>query len=396
MAALFASLLPAIAACGGGGGSDSAATPPSDPPPSPLSVVVNRAFPALTFAQPLAMVQPPGDSGRWFLAEQGGRVLVFPNQPAAAAATVAVDLTDRVVSGGEAGLLGIAFHPRFADNGEVFLSYTAAGNPLVSRISRFLSPDRTTIDPASEQILLTLDQPFANHNGGHILFGPDGFLYAGFGDGGSAGDPLGNAQNTGNLFGAILRLNVDAAAPGLPYAIPPDNPFAAGGGRAEIFAWGLRNPWRFNFDRATGTLWAGDVGQNAWEEVDVIVRGGNFGWDVREGAHCFEPAAGCPTAGLIDPVAEYPHAAGSADCSVTGGYVYRGAASPALQGTYLFGDFCSGIIRGLPLGADGLPTAAPSVLAASGLNISSFAERNDGELFVLDLVGGGIYQLASQ
>jgi glucose/arabinose dehydrogenase len=311
-------------------------------------------------------------------------------------AAVALDIRDRVdAAPSEAGLLGIAFHPRFAENGEVFLSYTATGAPLISRISRFVSRDGgRTVDPASEVVILTQPQPFANHNGGQIVFGPDGFLYIGLGDGGSGGDPQGNGQNPNTLLGKILRINVDSRTPEQGYGIPPDNPFAGGGGRGEIFATGLRNPWRFSFDRTGGKLWAADVGQNAWEEVDIIVRGGNYGWNAREGAHCFEPAQGCRTEGLIDPVAEYPNAAG--DCSVTGGYVYRGAAVPALAGNYLYGDFCSGKIWGLPLGANGNPSGAPRLLLDSTAQISSFAEGNDGEIYLLNFGEGTVHRVVAR
>jgi len=230
-----------------------------------------------------------------------------------------------------------------------------------------------------------VDQPFLNHNGGQIAFGPDGLLYVGLGDGGSGGDPLGHAQDTSTLLGSILRIDVDR---GTPYAVPPDNPFAAGGGRPEIFAWGLRNPWRWSFDRETGELWCGDVGQNRWEEVDRIRRGGNYGWNVREGAHCFASAE-CDSAGLIEPVAEYSHDEG---CSITGGYVYRGATLPQISGAYVYGDFCSGRIWGLFSAGGG--ALAPRLLAESGLQISSFAEDHDGELYVVDY-GGGIHRLAS-
>ena len=393
--AALAALLPG--GCDGG----SSGSPTTPGVQTEVAVALTPAFPALAFNQPTVMVQSPRDNSRWFLAEKGGRIRTFANDPQAANTTLFVDISARVDSGpSEAGLLGIAFHPGFAENSEVFLSYTAPGTGpdavLITRLSRFLSRDNgATLDPASEEILLTLEQPFANHNGGNIAFGPDGFLYLGLGDGGSAGDPQGNAQNVNTLLGAILRLDVTGAPPGTPYAIPADNPFAAGGGRTEIFAYGLRNPWRFTFDRATGDLWLGDVGQNAWEEIDLIVKGGNFGWNIREGAHCFQPPAGCPTAGLIDPVAEYT-IAGTADCAVTGGYVYRGNAIPGLQGYYLFADFCTGILRALAPVAGGRPAGPPLILLRTGLNVPSFAEALDGEIFLLDLTGGSVQRLVAE
>ena len=380
-------LAAALGGCGGGGGSDPAPAP--GPAPVPDAVLVERVFPQLAFSSPVALVPEPAASGsRWFLLERAGVVRVFPDDPAATAAAVFVDIADRVDARGEGGLLGLAFHPGFGDNGEVFLSYTAPGLgagsdvELVSRVSRFRSADGgATLDPSTEEIVLSVDQPFTNHNGGQIAFGPDGYLYLGLGDGGSGGDPLGNGQDTGTLLGAFLRLDVEG---GSPYAIPPDNPFAAGGGRPEIFAWGFRNPWRWSFDAATGDLWCGDVGQSAWEEVDVVRRGENYGWNVREGAHCFL-TPDCDATGLTDPLAEYPHVDGR--CSVTGGYVYRGSAIPGLAGTYLYGDFCTGTVWGLP------PGGTPRILAESALPLSSFGQGADGEVYLLDLGGGGIYRL---
>lgn len=347
---------------------------------------IERAFPRLRFDSPVGLLQAP--DGSWLVLEKGGKIKRFPNEPDPGAAGLVVDLSDRVESApSEAGLLGLAFHADFSRNGEVFLSYTRRGSPLVSVISRFTSTDGgRSIDPASERQLLTLEQPYANHNGGHLLFGPDRYLYIGFGDGGSAGDPHGHGQNRDTLLGTILRIDPSR---GSPYAIPPDNPFARGGGRPEIFAYGLRNPWRFSFDRATGSLWAGDVGQYRWEEVDLIVRGGNYGWNVREGAHCYL-RRGCDREGLIDPVAEYGHAEG---CSITGGHVYRGSAIAALRGFYLYGDFCSGRVWALPVAARG--GRRPELLARSSLAIASFAEDSAGEIYIVDF-GGTIHRIVAQ
>ena len=341
-----------------------------------------RAYAELSFSRPLAMLQAPGDSSRWYVVEQAGRVLTFVDAPDVSHAEIAIDLGDRVDDApNEAGLLGLAFHSRFETNRQVFLSYTRRGAGLTSVIARFTaSADGLRIDPASERVVLTLPQPYGNHNGGGIAFGPDGYLYIGFGDGGSGGDPHGHGQNTGTLLASMLRIDVDVD---LPYAIPPDNPFATGGGRGEIFAWGLRNPWRWSFDRETGDLWAGDVGQSQWEEINLISAGGNYGWSRREGAHRFRGAGGA--ADLIDPVAEYSHRQG---CSVTGGYVYRGAAVPRLQGVYLYGDYCSGVIWGMR-GAGG----EPQILARTELRIGSFAQGLDGEVYALDHQRGGIFRL---
>ncbi len=377
-------LLLALACGGGGGGGD-----PAPAPAPPDALALEEAFPGITFQRPVGALQDPLDPTRWYVVEQGGRVVTFktPSGPL----SVTVDLSGQLVSGGEAGLLGMAFHPQFASNGKVYLSYTGPSAlpevALLSHLSVFTSPDGgLTLDPASEEVLLTVEQPFGNHNGGHIAFGPDGYLYLGLGDGGSGGDPRGNAQDTDTLLGAMLRLDVDG---GVPYAVPADNPFALGGGRPEIYAWGLRNPWRWSFDRATGELWCGDVGQGEWEEVDRIALGLNYGWNIREGAHCFLTPQ-CDPTGLADPVVEYSHAEG---CSVTGGFVYRGSAIPGLPGTYLYGDFCSGRVWGLlPDGAGGFENR---LLLESGLSIASFAEGSDGEVYVLDIGSGRIFRLIS-
>lgn len=364
------------------------------------SVIITRAFERLTFVQPLAMMQPPGDASRWYIVERGGRVRVFANDPAVATASTFVDLSAQVNTSGEGGLLGMAFHPDFGANGRVFLSYTRNGTPLQSVVARYVSPDGgTTLDPGSAEILLTVDQPYSNHNGGQIGFGPDGYLYIGLGDGGSGGDPQDNAQNTRNLLGAMLRINVDDAA---PYTIPAGNPFAGnppcltgstGTACPEIFAWGLRNPWRWSFDRATGELWLGDVGENAWEEIDRVELGGNYGWRCREGAHPYDSSGICP-AGLIDPVAEYAHRdpqGASIGNSVTGGYVYRGNAVPALAGRYVFGDFGSGRIwQLLPDDEGGL---ALDELLDTSFSIASFGQGADGEIYVLDIASGQLHRL---
>ncbi len=352
------------------------------------AVKLQRAFPGLSFQQPVAMVQAPGDNTHGFVVEQAGRVMAFANTPDAVSSYTFIDIHERVRSGGEKGLLGIAFHPRYAGNGWVFLSYTGSDKEgeLYSYISRFtLTADGNRLDPASEKVILSLAQPYGNHNGGNIAFGPDGYLYVGFGDGGAGGDPHGNGQNTDTLLGAILRIDVDG---GEPYAIPPDNPFAQGGGRGEIYAWGLRNPWRWSFDARTGELWVGDVGQSKWEEIDRVEKGRNYGWNIREGAHCYNTEY-CETSDLIEPVAEYSHEQGQA---VTGGFVYRGNAVAALQGVYVYGDFASGKVWGLIRQGDRYRSA---LLTASGLNIASFAIDNAGEVYAVDYAGGGIYRLVA-
>jgi glucose/arabinose dehydrogenase len=357
------------------------------PPSLADQIGLEPLFPELEFDKPLAFVPAP-EGEAWYVVEQRGVVMRIA--PGNGAATVLVDIRDRVDAGpSEAGLLGMAFHPRFAENGTAYLSYTREGSPLVSYLSAFTSRDGgRTLDPDSERIVLTLDQPYGNHNGGNVAFGPDGYLYIGFGDGGSGGDPHGNGQNTETLLGALLRIDVDAAA---PYGIPPDNPFAERGGRPEIFAYGLRNPWRFSFDRETGALWLADVGQSGWEEIDLIERGGNYGWNIREGAHCYRSSE-CRTEGLIEPVAEYSHDEG---CSVTGGYVYRGQTIAALTGAYLYADYCSGRLWGLFRDASS-GGYAPRLLLETDLRISSFGEGPDGELYLVGHGDGGIYRIVGK
>jgi glucose/arabinose dehydrogenase len=334
--------------------------------------------------RPVYVTHAGDDSGRLFVVEKAGRiVLLHDGRPAA---EPFLDISDRVgSSGSEQGLLSVAFHPQFAQNGRLFVDYTDRNGDTV--ISRFQAKGDSA-DPNSETVLLTIDQPYANHNGGLVLFGPDGYLYIGMGDGGSAGDPQGNGQNRKSLLGKLLRLDVDN---GDPYAIPPDNPWPRGDdARPEVWAYGLRNPWRFSFDRATGNLYIADVGQGQYEEIDVQPvgsRGGeNYGWNKMEGEHCFQ-ASSCDSAGLVAPIAEYDHSLG---CSITGGYVYRGTAFPRLQGLYFYGDYCSGRVWALdPAAPD---RGEQRELLQSKLNISSFGEDQAGELYLTDL-GGGLYQV---
>lgn len=373
-------------------------------PSSSDTAIVQRVFSALSFSSPILALQAPGDASRWFVVQQGGSVRTFSSAPGTATSTSFIDISGRITAGGETGLLGMAFHPNFPTDRRVFLSYTATSGNLVSRISSFLSRDGgLTLDTTSEQILLTLNQPESNHNGGNIAFGPDGFLYVGFGDGGSGGDPhtqngpIGNGQALRTMLGKILRIDIGAES-ATTYTIPSTNPFATNPkcgpatnaqSCSEIYAYGVRNPWRWSFDKQSGELWLGDVGQGNWEEVDIVMKGGNYGWRCREGRHNFN-LTGCPSTGLIDPVAEYDHSLG---VSITGGYVYRGPQTTALRGRYVFGDFGSGRIWVLlPDNAGGFTRTD---LVSSGLSISSFAQANDGELYVVDY-SGGLYRLVFQ
>ena len=390
-----------LSACGGGGrgggAAPVAATPPVGGGGASSSIRIDPAFPNLSFSEPLLLIQAPGDSTRWFIVERAGVIRVFANDAGVSTSTVVTDLRSVVDSGpNEAGLLGMAIHPDFANNGHVYLSFTVSGSPLVSRIERITSIDGgQTLDLTTRTLILSVDQDFGNHNGGHLAFGPDGLLYIGFGDGGGAGDTNGRGQQTNNLLGTLVRIDIDA---GIPYAIPGDNPFAGnpmcmqGVGAAacpEIFAFGLRNPWRWSFDRLTGDLIAGDVGQNSFEEIDRITIGNNFGWNIREAANCFE-ANSCVTAGLVDPIHQYDRTQGA---SVTGGYVYRGTDIPALSGQYVFADFISGRIWSIDAAVQTL--SASELLIESGLNIASFGESNDGELYIVNF-GGTLHQLVAE
>ena len=345
---------------------------------------LERAFPALTFERPVLLTHAGDGSGQVYVVEQHG--VIHRIDPATPERTdVFLDISARVSRrGNEEGLLGLAFEPVFAENGRFYVYYSAA-SPRRSVLSRF-ETNGGLGDPASESVLLEVPQPYSNHNGGMIEFGPDGMLYVALGDGGSAGDPQRHGQNLATLLGTILRIDVTAGG-GTPYAVPADNPFIGqNGARGEIWAYGLRNAWRFSFDRETGDLWTGDVGQNALEEVDIVRRGGNYGWNEMEGSRCFRPA--CDPDAFETPVIEYGRNMG---CSITGGYVYRGQRLPELRGVYLYADFCSGRIWGLRW--DGERVTEQAQLARAEFQIPSFGEDEAGEVYVLGF-DGGIYTFA--
>jgi glucose/arabinose dehydrogenase len=345
------------------------------------------------FARPTGVSSAGDGSGRLFITEQAGRIMVV--RDGAPLPEPFLDLTALVgANGNEQGLLSVAFHPRYAENGLLYVNYTdRQGDTVIARYSVSAdSPDRA--DPASAKVLLTVEQPAANHNGGLITFGPDGMLYVGLGDGGAAGDPWGNGQKLDTLLGKLLRLDVDG---GDPYAIPAGNPFVGRDGvRPEIWAYGLRNPWRFSFDRATGDLYIADVGQNAQEEVNFqpasSAGGENYGWNTMEGDACFR-GAGCDQTGLVIPVAVYSHSGQDGGCSITGGYVYRGAAFPQLAGTYLYTDYCTGNLWGLRQDDGGWESA---LIGRIDIRTSAFGEDEAGELFLTDRDGGGLYRLVAE
>ena len=391
-------------------------------PASTTGVSLQRVFPNISFSEPVGLSQAPGDSSRWFVLERGGIIKTFPNNAGVTPAQVTTFLNlgpggaNRINDAGEieAGLLGLAFHPNFGSNGKLYVFYSGPNVPnyrIGSRISEFTSSNRTTVAPATERELIRAYKLEPNHNGGQLAFGPDGYLYAGLGDGGGSGDPESNGQNRNNLFAKILRIDVDG---GSPYAVPASNPFAAGNSLCsvsyspanasaprttpcpEIYAYGLRNPWRFSFDRAgsAADLWVADVGQGGFEEIDRIsAPGGNFGWRIREGSACYGGAASCATTSngvpLIPPVQEIPHDEVSA---IIGGFVYRGSAVSGLIGRYLFSNFQPGTVYALAANGSGGYTRQQ--IHASSLAISSFGEDTSGEIYAADFSGGGIYMLS--
>jgi glucose/arabinose dehydrogenase len=373
-----------LLAAKGCGGTDSLPGPPAGD-----GVRLELAASGLTF--PLALTAPAGDA-RLFIAEKGGRIRIVEN--GALLAEPFLDISATVSTGSEQGLLGLAFHPDYAANGRFFIDYT--GGDGATRVAAYrVSSDPARADAGSEEILLRIEQPFSNHNGGGLTFGPDGLLYIGMGDGGSGGDPQGNGQDRSDLLGSLLRIDVNAAT---GYAIPADNPFVAeAGARGELWDLGLRNPWRFSFDHLTGDLYIADVGQGDREEVDVAPgpagagRGLNYGWNTMEGTFCYGGGT-CDATGLVLPAIEYTHAEG---CSVTGGYVYRGAALPQIAGLYFYADYCEGWVRsfryenGVVTEPREWPTLEP------GGPVSSFGEDSGRELYILD-AGGSVYRVVAE
>jgi len=352
-------------------------------------ITLQTAFPGISFSSPIELTFVPGDSTRVYIAEQGGRIVSVPTDGSATTATPYINVASRLTSGGERGLLGMAFHPDYEENGYVYLHYSGSGDgrTVLARYTRSAA-NPLTADLDSEVVLLTVAQPFSNHNGGKLAFGPDSLLYLSLGDGGSGGDPGNRAQNRTTLLGKILRIDPDTSVVGgPPYGIPEDNPYAGNteGFREEIYAYGIRNAWKFGFDRETGVLWAADVGQGTWEEVSHIENGGNYGWRIMEGAHCYNPSSGCDQTGLILPVYEYNHSGGR--CSITGGTVYRGEANPGLLGDYLYADYCDGVVSALSPG----PVAGTYVnrtLVSAGFGVIGFGEDAAGEMYVLTQTSG--------
>jgi glucose/arabinose dehydrogenase len=345
---------------------------------------------------PVLAISAGDGTSRLFIVEKGGRIRIVKN--GSLLATPFLDISGSVSRGGEQGLLGLAFHPAFETNRKFYVNFTnTSGNTVVREYKASSSnPDRTA--SGSGRTLLQIGQPYANHNGGMLAFGRDGYLYIGTGDGGSAGDPGNRAQSIKTLLGKMLRIDVNGTTSTKPYRIPRSNPYVGRPGLNEIWQRGLRNPWRFSFDRSNGNLWIGDVGQGTWEEVDRAVRTStgpgkavNWGWRVMEGRHCYKPSTGCNTSGKKKPLVEYKHADGR--CSVTGGYVYRGSGIPALRGYYVYGDYCTGEVWAVAAGASA-PATGIRLLDTSRM-ISGFGQDDRGELYLCDIAGGGVYRIVA-
>lgn len=358
----------------------------NDGTPDPAGYKTAVAFPNLSFTRPVDLQYSPDNTNRLFVVEQAGVISVFANDANTGSKTTFLDIRDKVDDqGNEEGLLGLAFHPDYKSNGYFYVNYTAA-NPNRTVVSRFSvsgsDPDKA--EPGSEVELLSFSQPYSNHNGGQVAFGPDGFLYIATGDGGSAGDPKENGQDRKTLLGKILRIDVNKSENGKKYGIPADNPFAGNtqAFREEIYAYGLRNPWRFSFDIENGRLWTGDVGQNAWEEIDIIEKGGNYGWNTMEGNHCYDPKTGCDRAGLKGPIHEYDRNAG---ISITGGFVYRGPSLKSLVGKYIYADFATRRVWALE--HKDLSRPVNTLLFEAAFNISSFGVDQNQELYLCGFDG---------
>lgn len=368
------------------------ARPPSGVDFDATKIRISFSRVARNLSKPVFITHSGDNNGRLFIVEQGGRIKVL--RQGVVRSTPFLNLSGKVSSGSERGLLGLAFHPQYGLNGKFYVNYTNGGGDTIIA-EYFRSSDANIANPTG-RILLTIDQPYSNHNGGMLAFGPDGYLYIGMGDGGSSGDPQNRAQNVNSRLGKILRIDVADPAGAQQYTIPPDNPYVGINGYDEIWSIGVRNPWRFSFDSRTGDLWIGDVGQDRYEEIDrsTAESGGgrrlNYGWPSLEGTSCFKPMSGCNKTGKTPPIAVYSHSLG---CSVTGGYVYRGLAYRGLVGGYLFGDFCSG--RVWALRAHGPAAQSPVLMADTNIAISSFGEGPDGTIYVTDLGSGDVWAVVA-
>jgi len=363
------------------------------PPAAPADAQIKLTLVASGLSSPVFVTSAQDGTGRLFIVEQTGRIRIYAN--GSVLSTPFLDLEGKVSGGSEQGLLGLAFHPNFETTHKLYVNYTNLAGDTIIREYRTYAGNPNRVNPATGRLILKIGQPYENHNGGMLAFGPDGFLYIGMGDGGAGGDPGNRAQNKESLLGKMLRIGINGTSGSKNYKVPGSNPYVGTFGWDPIWQIGLRNPWRWSFDRQTGDLWIGDVGQNEWEEVDRAPmtasgpgRGVNWGWNRLEGTHCYPPGSSCSTSGKKMPLAQYSH--GTGRCAVTGGYVYRGSDIPALVGWYVYGDYCSGEIW--VVAANATAPATPTRLLDTNLLISSFGETGVGELMVTDL-GGRLYRL---
>jgi len=395
-AALLAGLVPAATSASAAASLGAASSAPVVVPATPSAAAVKLTVVASGLSDPVLLTAPNDGTKRLFIVEKTGVIRVVSG--GALLKAPFLSLTRAVSKGSEQGLLGLAFHPAYKTNRKFYVDYTDLNGNTVIREYRASATNRNVVAVGSGRTILTIKQPYANHNGGNIAFGPDGYLYIGMGDGGSGGDPGNRAQNVNTLLGKMLRIDINGRSGSRPYRIPSTNPYVGRTGLDQIWQIGLRNPWRFSFDKATGNLWIGDVGQNAYEEVDRAVktssgagRGYNWGWHVMEGLHCYTPSSGCRTSGKRLPLLEYSHST-NGRCAITGGYVYRGAKIPSLRGWYVFGDYCSGEVLAVSSTATSKPTPVTLFGTGSGRMVSSFGQDAAGELYVVDL-GGTVYRI---
>jgi glucose/arabinose dehydrogenase len=368
-------------------------------PPAPASAALTLT-PVITGLNSPVFLTGAGDgSGRLFVVEQGGRIKIFKNGSLLSTPFLNISNSGNLSTGGERGLLGLAFHPNYKTNRKFYVYFTRKDGDIAVNEYRASASNPDVAVLSSHRRIITINHPASNHNGGMLAFGKDGYLYIGVGDGGGAGDTANNAQNKNKLLGKILRININGTVGSRQYKIPASNPFVGKAGRNEIWSYGLRNPWKFSFDRLRGDIWVGDVGQNRYEEINRKLitstaapngRGSNYGWRVLEGWHCYRPSSGCNKHSKVRPVVEYSHAGGN--CSVTGGYVYRGSSAP-LVGKYIFADYCSGKIWSIP--RDAKTPATKTLLRDTSFNISSFGEGDNGELYVLSHSGGTAYRVTA-
>ncbi len=380
----------------------------ASPAPAPVTAAAATAAPTASTIRlvkvadvpdPVLAISPKGDNARLFIVTKGGRIRIVKN--GTLLPTAFLNISSKVSKGSEQGLLGLAFHPNFATNRRFYVYYTNLSGNTVVRQYKASTANRDVAASGSARTIIKIKQPYSNHNGGMIAFGQDGYLYIGTGDGGSAGDPGNRAKDKGSLLGKMLRIDINGKTAKKNYRNPSSNPYVGRPGRNEIWQRGLRNPWRWSFDRSTDALWIGDVGQGRYEEVDRVKwtrsgpgRATNWGWRVMEGNHCYKPASGCNTSGKKRPLVEYSHGS-NGRCSVTGGYVYRGSAIPALRGWYVYGDYCSGEVWAVSAGAKRPARPVRLLGTGSGRLVSGFGQDASGELYVCDLANDAVYRIVA-